>query len=746
VADIVGSAVIEVTADARKLRAGIDEAKRAIRTLPEGQKDITAGASRSIDNYIGKLQAQNLLLGKSGREAELFKLALRGASIEQINAANAALLVKERYEKVAVAAAAVRTGLFLIAGAAATAAAAFAAAANRNIDFVDHLRDLSKSTSISVEDLAGLSLLARQSGTDIDTLAKTINRLTVEIGKAPEEFEELGVTAKDGVGALKQMADIFAALPDVTQRNLLAQKAFSRSWQEIAPILAEGGNRIGEIVEKGKKLSGITTEIAERADQFKDRLEELKLQGSALGLTLLPSLNNIAAAMLKAKEEGDSFFGALVEGARQATQEVLRLNNVGDLNRVSRQIANLANEILRNEELQRRGATGLEPYLKSLRAQLPELQKKRDILEGVGKLETDAAKQADQRAKAEKAANTADKERQEAVRRFNQDRDTQTQTLRQILAAREDFAEKAIALEVAATQARLASTANLVSTQQELERAELSAITRRVAAQRAAGEAEMVIAKARSKTSEEATQGQLAAGRKMYDALVAADINYLNIVKKNRERIVAIDQELADSRKKTADFIRSVDEEGFTDEQKRQSLFRQGVENESKLRDAAISGDINKRREFAAEALKIAEAFKGFGEGGVGARFAEDAQRLNELGLSVEKLAAQTAGRAAESASQTLEKQIAGIETRLTELQAKGLSDFHLKINEDSLKGVVESVKNALGSQPFKIEVQALVTPIVRNGSSFSDVGSTPNSRMSQFADDLAVSQSATIP
>src|SRR5688572_9071721 len=154
----------------------------------------------------------------------------------------------------------------------------------------------------------------------------------------------------------------------------------------------------------------------------------------------------------------------------------------------------------------------------------------------------------------------------------------------------------------------------------------------------------MVIAKARSKTSEEATQGQLAAGRKMYDALVAADINYLNIVKKNRERIVAIDQELADSRKKTADFIRSVDEEGFTDEQKRQSLFRQGVENESKLRDAAISGDINKRREFAAEALKIAEAFKGFGEGGVGARFAEDAQRLNELGLSVEKLAAQTAG------------------------------------------------------------------------------------------------------
>src|SRR2546422_4204022 len=46
-----------------------------------------------------------------------------------------------------------------------------------SIDAAAHLEDLSKSTGLTVERLAGLGVLARQSGTDLDGLAKGIDRM-----------------------------------------------------------------------------------------------------------------------------------------------------------------------------------------------------------------------------------------------------------------------------------------------------------------------------------------------------------------------------------------------------------------------------------------------------------------------------------------------------------------------------------------------------------------------------------------
>jgi len=135
-----------------------------------------------------------------------------------------------------------------------------------SIDAMDKLNDLSKSTRITVEQLAGLNVLAKQSGTDLEGLAKGINKMSVEMGKNPEAFRALGITAKDSLGAFKQLADLFNSLTDINQRNALSNKIFGRSWAEMAPVLAEGGKRIGEIVEQGTKASGVTTEMAKQAD------------------------------------------------------------------------------------------------------------------------------------------------------------------------------------------------------------------------------------------------------------------------------------------------------------------------------------------------------------------------------------------------------------------------------------------------------------------------------------------------
>lgn len=304
---VIGKGVIELVADARQLRAGIDDAKKSIRTLGEGQKDISKKAAQSIDQYIGKLKAQNAMLGKSTREQELYKLALRGASNEQIKAAETVLKLNEAYKKGAVIGDRIRTGLIAGAAAATLAGGAIAGFIISSINAADKLNDLSKSTGVSVENLSGLALAAKQSGTDLDGVAASISKLSQNIGKDGEKFRALGITAKDPIEAFKQLADVFSAIDDPQTRAALGAAALGKSWASAAPLLSEGGKNIGEMVEKGKKLSGVTQQMAEDADKFNDQLEELKASAGGLGTKLagemLPAFNDITKAVKLAYEE-----------------------------------------------------------------------------------------------------------------------------------------------------------------------------------------------------------------------------------------------------------------------------------------------------------------------------------------------------------------------------------------------------------------------------------------------------------
>ena len=176
------------------------------------------------------------------------------------------------------------------------------------IDAMDHLHDLSKTTSIAVEDLAGLSLAAKQSGGDLDSIAASIGKLSKNIGLDPEKFRALGISAKDPVEQLKQLADIFVALEDPAQRAAVMAAALGRAWQGAAPLLAEGGQRIGEMVDTGKRLSGVTEEATKQAKQFHDQMAELEVTLNATKVSLvskmLPALNDIATAMRQAAQDG----------------------------------------------------------------------------------------------------------------------------------------------------------------------------------------------------------------------------------------------------------------------------------------------------------------------------------------------------------------------------------------------------------------------------------------------------------
>ena len=183
-----------------------------------------------------------------------------------------------------------------------------------SIDAMDHLHDLNLTTKISIETLSGLKLAAKQSGGDIDSIAASLNKLSVEMGKAPAKFRALGITAKDPLEAFKQLSDIFVAIDDQQLRAALGAETLGKAWAGAAPLLAEGSVKIGEMVSAGTKAAGVSTDMARKADELNDKWVLLVGSGgllnSIVGLMLDP-LIRLTDQMNAAKNAADGWLGAM---------------------------------------------------------------------------------------------------------------------------------------------------------------------------------------------------------------------------------------------------------------------------------------------------------------------------------------------------------------------------------------------------------------------------------------------------
>jgi hypothetical protein len=166
------------------------------------------------------------------------------------------------------------------------AAGGFSAIIKSAIDTADSFWDLSKATAISVEQLSGLEWAAKLSGTTLEDVAGTINKLSVNIGKNGEKFRQLGIDATDPLEAFKQLADVFNQVEEPQQRAALAAAALGKSWQTVAPLLSEGGKAIGEMVKEGAGFSKITTQMSLDAGRFNDRLDAMQARIRGVGISL----------------------------------------------------------------------------------------------------------------------------------------------------------------------------------------------------------------------------------------------------------------------------------------------------------------------------------------------------------------------------------------------------------------------------------------------------------------------------
>lgn len=179
-------------------------------------------------------------------------------------------------------------------------------------NMADELLDLEQQTGLSTTALQEFRRVATVAGVDQDVLGKAAEQLTRRMSRGAEgsadlrhALDTLGISAHDASGNLRPMEDVvnesltaLADMEDVTTRNVLATKLFSRAATDIAPVLGLGSEAIAgarqEAHELGMVLDRDALEAANRFRvQWQTVRDSLKASVAQIGMAVIPVLSSL---------------------------------------------------------------------------------------------------------------------------------------------------------------------------------------------------------------------------------------------------------------------------------------------------------------------------------------------------------------------------------------------------------------------------------------------------------------------
>jgi hypothetical protein len=239
-------------------------------------------------------------------------------------------------------------GLAAVATAAAAAGTALGYAVKSSIDNADQMGELAQSVGVSVEALTSLGYAAQMSGTNTDTLATALRKLSQNMltvaqgstGPVATAFNALGVSVQNANGTLRSSDEVlvdvaaqFARMEDGATKTALAVQLFGRSGAELIPFLNQGREGIGALTAEADRLGiTISSTTANAAGEFNDTLD--RLSATFVGVInqitagVLPALNQFGAKLADPQfaASAQSIGVAIVEGMKLAIDAI---NTVG---------------------------------------------------------------------------------------------------------------------------------------------------------------------------------------------------------------------------------------------------------------------------------------------------------------------------------------------------------------------------------------------------------------------------------
>jgi len=245
------------------------------------------------------------------------------------------------------------------------------------IDAQDNLKDLAKRTQTSIEEIGGIGFAGKMAGADLESVGQSVGKLNLALAKAGQGdkavldvFAKMGVAALDASGKARKAADIlpeladkFRSYEDGPEKAALGNALFGKSYQTLLPLLDEGGAALRENSEYWNRYSGVTTESAEAADAFNDKLEKLRLHQQAIGNELagklLPTMDSLVDLFVDAREKGtgvstmtdgmaSAFEGLIQVGTYVVTQLASIGKTIGYLAAQTANFLDAANESTKN--------------------------------------------------------------------------------------------------------------------------------------------------------------------------------------------------------------------------------------------------------------------------------------------------------------------------------------------------------------------------------------------------------------
>ena len=201
------------------------------------------------------------------------------------------------------------------------AAAAIGGFALKGVSDFTNLADAAKSFSttagISVEDASRWIETSDDLGVSVDAVQGAMQRVGREADAG--KLDQFNLQAKNGTDRFIELLGKIEAIPDADARAAAAFQVFGRSYQSLAPLLAN----VGTLRQRLDSVSGakiITDDQVRQARQFKDDIDNLtddmdNLKLSA-GEAILPLLDTLAKV---AKPVAD--FVSTLEDAKRKTQE-----------------------------------------------------------------------------------------------------------------------------------------------------------------------------------------------------------------------------------------------------------------------------------------------------------------------------------------------------------------------------------------------------------------------------------------
>jgi hypothetical protein len=150
---------------------------------------------------------------------------------------------------------------------------------------LDALNDVANRTGVGVEALQAYSRAAAENGVEIESFAKQIQKLTINIGKATldekaqKNFEELGIVFEQLKAAtpeqqFEQIVNALSQIADPAERAARAVQLFGKGGIELGELFTQGPGYLESIRRDTESLGGIIRKDAVKAidnmfDSFK---------------------------------------------------------------------------------------------------------------------------------------------------------------------------------------------------------------------------------------------------------------------------------------------------------------------------------------------------------------------------------------------------------------------------------------------------------------------------------------------